>query len=74
MNKSNKAGFVKTSLKVLTNPLDLTVQPCSSMETAGGWLLYMVKWEQGQTWQEIADSFLRYVQCLDDISEDHGDL
>ena len=23
-----------------------------------------MKWEQGQTWQEIADSYLSYVQCL----------
>ena len=24
----------------------------------------MVKWEQGQTWQEITDNYLSYVQCL----------
>ena len=24
----------------------------------------MVKWGQGQTWQEIANSYLSYVQCL----------
>lgn len=64
MNKANKAIFSKTSLKVLTHPLDLTDQPCSSLVVDGGWLLYMVKWEQGQTWQEIADSYLSYVQCL----------
>ena len=64
MNKANKAIFSKTSLKALTDPLDLTYQPCSSLVVDGGWLLYMVKWEEGQTWQEIADSYLSYVQCL----------
>ena len=64
MNKANKAIFSKTSLKVLTDPLDLTDQPCYSLVVDGGWLLYMVKWEQGQTWQKIADSYLSYVQCL----------
>ncbi|KAF3835714.1 hypothetical protein F7725_028272 [Dissostichus mawsoni] len=64
MNKANKAGFSKTSLKELTDPLDLTNQSCSTLEVDGGWLLYMVKWEQGQTWQEIANSYLSYVQCL----------
>ena len=29
MNKANKADFSKTSLKALTDPLDLTNQPCS---------------------------------------------
>ena len=64
MNKANKAIFSNTSLKVLTDPLDLTDQPCSSLVVDGGWLLYMVKWEQGHTWQEIADSYLSYVQYL----------
>ena len=32
MNKANKAGFAKTSLKKLTDPLDLTNQPCSTLE------------------------------------------
>ncbi|KAK1890378.1 Chromosome-associated kinesin KIF4 [Dissostichus eleginoides] len=64
MNKANKAGFSKTSLKELTDPLDLTNQSCSTLVVDGGWLLYMVKWEQGQTWQEIANSYLSYVQCL----------
>ena len=64
MNKANKAGFSNTSLKRLTDALDLTDQPCSSLVVDGGWLLYMVRWEQGQTWQEIADSYLSYVQCL----------
>ena len=62
MNKANKAGFSNTSLKGLTDPLNLTDQPCSSLMVDGGWLLYMVNWEQGQTWQEIADSYLSYVQ------------
>ena len=35
----------------------------------GGWLLYMVKWEQGHTWQEIADSYLSYVQYLGRYSQ-----
>ncbi|KAK1906611.1 Chromosome-associated kinesin KIF4 [Dissostichus eleginoides] len=64
MNKANKAGFSKTSLKELTDLLDLTNQSCSTLVVDGGWLLYMVKWEQGQTWQEIANSYLSYVQCL----------
>ncbi|KAI3378566.1 hypothetical protein SNEBB_000964 [Seison nebaliae] len=69
MNKPNKAGFSNTSLKELTEPLDLTDQPCSTLVVDGGWLLYMVKWEQGQTWQEIADSYLSYVQCLGSRSQ-----
>jgi len=36
----------------------------SSDNTNGGWLLHMVKWEQGHTWQEIADSYLSYIQYL----------
>jgi len=64
MNKPNKAGFSKTSLKELTVPLELTNQPCSTLVVDGGWLLYVVKWEPGQTWQEIANSYLSYVQCL----------
>ncbi|KAI4804491.1 hypothetical protein KUCAC02_026117 [Chaenocephalus aceratus] len=64
MNKANKAGFSKTSLKELTDPLDLTNQSCSTLVVDGGWLLYMVKWEQGQTWQEIVNSYLSYVQCI----------
>ena len=35
----------------------------------GGWLLYMVKWEQPQTWQEIANSYLNYVHCLGHCSQ-----
>ena len=61
MNKANKADFSKTSLKALTDPLDLTNQPCCTLVIDGGWLLYMVKWEQHQTWQEIANSYLSYV-------------
>ena len=68
MNKANKAAFSKTSLKKLTVPLDLTDQPCSSLVIDRGWLLYMVKWEQGQTWQEIADSYLHYVEYLGRLS------
>ena len=64
MNKVKKAGFSNTSLKGLTDPLNLTDQPCSSLVVDGGWLLYTVKWEQGQTWQEIADSYLNNVQYL----------
>ena len=61
MNKANKAIFSSTNLKVLTDPLDLTD---SSLVVDGGWLLYMVKWEQGHTWQKIADGYLSYVQYL----------
>jgi len=39
MNKANKAGFFNTSLKGLTDSLDLD-QPCSSLVVDGGWLLY----------------------------------
>ncbi len=62
INKANKAGFSNTSLKELR--IDLTDQVCSSLVIDGGWLLYMVKWEQGQTWQQISDSYLIYVQYL----------
>ena len=64
MNKANKAAFSKSSLKGLTDTVDRTDQACQSLVVDGGWLLYMVKWEAGQTWQEIADSYLRYVKCL----------
>ena len=64
MNKASKAGFSNTSLKGWTDPLNLTDQPCSSLVVDGGWLLHMMKWEQGQTWQGIADSYLSYVQYL----------
>uniref|UniRef100_UPI00358F612F uncharacterized protein n=1 Tax=Myxine glutinosa TaxID=7769 RepID=UPI00358F612F len=64
MNKANKADFSNTSLKALTDPLDLTNQPCCTLVIDGGWLVYMVKWEQRQTWQEIANSYLSYVQYL----------
>ncbi|KAI4802962.1 hypothetical protein KUCAC02_006527 [Chaenocephalus aceratus] len=57
MNKANKAGFSKTSLKELTDPLDLTNQSCSTLVVDGGWLLYMVKWEQGHI-DEHMDIFL----------------
>ncbi|KAI4802447.1 hypothetical protein KUCAC02_020283, partial [Chaenocephalus aceratus] len=40
MNKANKAGFSKTSLKELTDPLDLTNQSCSTLVVDGGWLLH----------------------------------
>ena len=61
MNKANKSDFSNTSLKDLTEPLDLTDQPFSSLVVDGGWLLYMVKWEQGHTWQEIANSYLNNI-------------
>ena len=64
MNKANKVAFSKSSLKGLTDTVDRTDQACQSLVVDGGWLLYMVKWEAGQTWQEIADSYLRYVKCL----------
>ena len=34
-----------------------------------GWLLYMVKWEQQRTWQEIANSYLNYVHHLGRCSQ-----
>ena len=64
INEANKADCSKTSLKALTDPLDLTNQPCGTLVIDGGWLLYMVKWEQQQTWQEIANSYLNYVHHL----------
>ena len=66
MNKANKTDFSKTSLKALTDPLD---QPCCTLVIDGGWLLYMVKWEQQQTWQEIANSLLNYVHHLGRCSQ-----
>ena len=41
--KMNKAGFSKTSLKELTDPLDPTNQPCCTLVIDGGWLLCMVR-------------------------------
>ena len=69
MSKANKADFSKTSLKALTDPLDLTNQPCSTLVIDGGWLLYVVTWEQQQTWQEIANSYLNYVHHLGRCSQ-----
>ena len=62
MNQANKAGFSKNSLKKLIDPQDLTNQPCSTLVIDGGWLLHTVKWEKGQTWQDISESYLSYVQ------------
>ena len=59
MHKANKTDFSKTSLKALTDPLDLTNQVID-----GGLLLYIVKWEPHQTWQEISNSYLSYVQYM----------
>ena len=69
MNIANQADFSKTILKALTDPLDLINQPCSTLVIDGGWLLYMVKWEQHQTWQEIANSYLSYVKYLGRCSQ-----
>ena len=67
MNKAKQGSIFQEyirSLKGLTDTVDRTAQACHSLVVDGGWLLYMVKWEAGQTWQEIADSYLRYVKCL----------
>ena len=64
MNKANKAVFSNVNLKALTIPIDLSDQSCCTLVIDGGWLLYMVKWEQGQTWQEISNSYLTHVQFL----------
>ncbi len=64
MIKANKALFLKTHLKALIDPLNLTKQACSCVVIDSGWLLHMVKWEQGHTSQQIAESYLSYVQCL----------
>ena len=69
MSKANKGDFSKTSLKALTDPLDLTNQPCSTLVIDGGWFLYVVKWEQQQTWQEIANGYLNYVHHLGHYSQ-----
>ena len=88
MNKANKTDFSKTSLKDLTEPHDLTDQPCSSPVVDDGWLFHLVKYEQGRTWQEIANSYLNYIQhpgsrsqnmivVFDDYSnstKDHDDI
>ena len=58
MNKVNKAGFFNTSVKDMTEPLDLTDQPGSSLLVDIEWLFYMVKLEEGHTWQKIANSYL----------------
>ena len=68
-NKANKADFSKTRMKALTDPLDPTNQPCSTLVIDGGWLLYMGKWEQQQTWQEIVNSCLKYVHRLGRCSQ-----
>ena len=68
-NKANKADFSKTSLKALTDPLGLINQPCGTLVIDGGWLLYMVKWEQQQTWHKITNSYLNYVHHLGRCSQ-----
>ena len=72
MNKASKAVFSKTSLKELTDPLDLDDQPCSSLVIDDRLILDIVKWKQSHTLQEIADSYIpeeRYVQCLGSHSQ-----
>ena len=56
MNKANKADFPKTSLNALTDPFDLTNQLCITLVIDGGWLLYMVKWEQHHITVEQCDN------------------
>ena len=52
-----------------TNPLALSNEFCCTQRIDGGWLLYMVTWKQHQTWLEIANSYLSYVQCLGSCSQ-----
>ena len=56
INKANKQ-FSYTKLKVLTDPLDLT---CLSLVLDGGWLLYMVKWEQGMRLLSLCTNHLLF--------------
>ena len=68
MNKPSKAVFAKSSLMKLTAP-HRNQPPCSFLVVDGGWLLYTVKWEAGQTWQEIANSYGEHLQHLGSQSQ-----
>lgn len=63
MRKANKAEFSKACLKSLTTASS-SCPTVSHIVIDGGWLLHMVKWEQGDTWQDIADRYLKFVLNL----------
>ena len=63
MRKANKAEFSKACLKSLTTA-NSSCPTVSHIVIDGGWLLHMVKWEQGDTWQDIADRYLKFVLNL----------
>ena len=64
MNKANKGEFSKICFKALIGPVNFPKESMNVIVIDGGWLLYMVKWKQDQTWEEIANNYLGYVQYL----------
>jgi len=63
MNKANKAGFSNTDQSTWrqTDPLDVTEQPCSILAVDSGWLLTMLKWEQGLTRLENCMQYVHWT-------------
>ena len=64
MNKANKASFAKEKLKVLTGPCTIDDKAATVCIIDGGWLLHQVKWQEGERWQDIANSYVQYVHML----------
>ena len=61
MNKANKADFLKTSLKALTDPIHLTIQePCCTLQFSSTftmdqilhWVKFGTTYSQGRQQQE----------------------
>ena len=64
MNKANKANFPTLASRGWLIQLTSLTNPAPVWWLVVDGFPYMVNWEQGQTWQEIADRCLSYVQCL----------
>ena len=69
MNKANKSSFAKDKLKNLTGPCELDADAATICIIDGGWLLHQVKWIEGQTWLDIANSYLQFVQILARVAQ-----
>ena len=69
MNKANKSSFAKDKLKNLTGPCEVDDEAATICIIDGGWLLHQVKWIEGQTWLDIANSYLQFVQILARVAQ-----
>ena len=61
MRKANKADFAKSKLKSLTIALHFPPESPFHVVADGGWLLYQVKWEEGDTWEDIVNKYVSFI-------------